>query len=102
MFPIVLLAEPWVGYRFNPKALEGRSMRMRRALILTGSTLALTAVTMNAQSTSSSPPDPRLENYKKEVVADIEGRRLFTQQMVDQLFSFSELGFQEVETHRQL
>ena len=47
------------------------------------------------------PPNPRLDALKKEVVADVESRRVFTQQLVDSLFSFSELGFQEVETqHR--
>src|SRR5258708_15400102 len=47
------------------------------------------------------PPNPQLDTLKKEVVADVESRRVFTQQLVDSLFSFSELGFQEVETqHR--
>jgi len=46
------------------------------------------------------PPNPRLDALKQELVADIESRRVFTQQMVDSLFSFSELGFQEVETQR--
>ena len=46
------------------------------------------------------PPNPRLDALKKEVVADVESRRVFTQQLVDSLFSYSELGFQEVETQR--
>ena len=33
-------------------------------------------------------------------MADIDKRAVFTQQMVDSIFSFGELGFQEVETHR--
>ena len=45
-------------------------------------------------------PNPRLDALKKELVADIDGRRQFTQRMVDSLFSFSELGFQEFETQR--
>ncbi len=44
--------------------------------------------------------DARLDALKDEVSADIEGRRDFTQQMVDSVFSFSELGFQEFETQR--
>jgi aminobenzoyl-glutamate utilization protein B len=48
------------------------------------------------------PPSARTEALKKEIVADIEARRTFTQQLVDSLFSFSELGFQEVETQRRL
>jgi aminobenzoyl-glutamate utilization protein B len=46
------------------------------------------------------PPNPRLDALKQELVADIDGRRQFTQQMVDTVFSYSELGFQEVETQR--
>ena len=44
--------------------------------------------------------DERLDDFKNEVVVDIESRRDFTQQMVDSIFSFSELGFQEFETQR--
>src|SRR4249919_1107757 len=45
-------------------------------------------------------PNPRIDQLKDELIADIESRRVFTQQMVDTIFSFSELGFQEVETQR--
>ena len=34
------------------------------------------------------PPNPRLDALKKEVVADVESRRVFTQQLVDSLFSY--------------
>ena len=44
--------------------------------------------------------DPRLDALKKEVAIDIESRSDFTQQMIDSIFSFSELGFQEYETQR--
>ncbi len=53
-----------------------------------------------AQTVPPAPANPRLDALKKEAVADIESRRQFTQQMVDLLFSFSELGFQELETQR--
>jgi aminobenzoyl-glutamate utilization protein B len=46
--------------------------------------------------------DPRIEALKKQAVADVEGMRDFTQQMVDQVFSFGELGFQEIETQKYL
>lgn len=46
------------------------------------------------------PANPRLEQLKKDVVAEVEARRTLTQQMVDSIFSFSELGFQEFETER--
>jgi aminobenzoyl-glutamate utilization protein B len=35
-------------------------------------------------------------------MADVEQRARFTQQMVDQIFSFGELGFQEIETSKYL
>jgi len=41
-----------------------------------------------------------LPALKQEAVAEVDGLQTFTQQMVDQIFSFSELGFQEVETSR--
>jgi aminobenzoyl-glutamate utilization protein B len=49
------------------------------------------------------PPDtPRVTALKKEAVAEVEKLKDFSQQMVDQIFSYGELGFQEVETHRYL
>src|SRR5215510_6393542 len=45
---------------------------------------------------------PRLAALKQEVVTDVASRAQFTQQMVDQIFSFAELGFQETETSRYL
>ncbi len=44
--------------------------------------------------------DSRLEALKQELLVDIDARRDFTQQMVDSIFSFGELGFQEFETQR--
>ena len=46
--------------------------------------------------------DPRLERLKEEASAGVDGRRAFIQRMVDSLFSFAELGFQEFETQRYL
>jgi aminobenzoyl-glutamate utilization protein B len=48
------------------------------------------------------PVNPKLHGFKNEVVADIESRAVFTQQMIDQVFSFGELGFQEFETSKYL
>jgi len=39
---------------------------------------------------------------KAEAVASIESKQKLTQEIVDSLFSFSELGFQEFETQRYL
>jgi aminobenzoyl-glutamate utilization protein B len=43
-----------------------------------------------------------LAAYKQEAVRDVAGRAQFTQQIVDQIFSYGELGFQETETSRYL
>jgi aminobenzoyl-glutamate utilization protein B len=53
--------------------------------------------------TAPTPPGPpRVEQLKKEAAADVESMRVMTQQMVDQVFSFGELGFQEFETSKYL
>lgn len=46
--------------------------------------------------------EKKLEALKKELMAEIEKEKVFTQQMVDMVFSFGELGFQETETSRYL
>jgi aminobenzoyl-glutamate utilization protein B len=46
--------------------------------------------------------DARTAKLKAEAIKDVEAMKEFTQQMVDSIFSFSELGFQEFETHRYL
>ncbi|HCR04181.1 MAG TPA: amidohydrolase [Gemmatimonadetes bacterium] len=47
-------------------------------------------------------PDPRLEAMKIEALELVEGRAKLVQEIVDQLYSFGELGFQEFETQRYL
>jgi aminobenzoyl-glutamate utilization protein B len=46
--------------------------------------------------------DPPVDRLKGEVSSAVDGMATFTQQMVDQIFSYGELGFQEQETHRYL
>ena len=46
--------------------------------------------------------DPAVARLKEAAVAHVESMKAFTQQMVDSIFSFAELGFQEQETHRYL
>jgi aminobenzoyl-glutamate utilization protein B len=41
-----------------------------------------------------------LPALKQQAVSEVDRLQTFTQQMVDQIFSYSELGFQEVETSR--
>jgi aminobenzoyl-glutamate utilization protein B len=53
----------------------------------------LSAQTMDAK---------RLEALKREVAAEVDRMATFTQQAVDMVFSFGELGFQEFETSKYL
>ena len=66
------------------------------ALIL----LALPQPEPPAAATSAQQQSARLAELKDEVAVDVNSRRDFTQQMVDMIFSFNELGFQEFETQR--
>jgi aminobenzoyl-glutamate utilization protein B len=66
--------------------------------------LASAVVAVPLAQNPAPPPaaNPRLDALKQEAAADVESRRTFSQQMVDQIFSYGELGFQEFETHRYL
>jgi aminobenzoyl-glutamate utilization protein B len=48
------------------------------------------------------PDAPRVAGLKTAAAADIDSMTTFSQQMVDAVFSFGELGFQEFETNRYL
>ena len=73
----------------------------RTVLVLVAALVA--APGLGAQSTAKPPkPDRRLEALKQEAIKDVDGRAKFTADMVDQIFSFGELGFQEVETSHYL
>jgi aminobenzoyl-glutamate utilization protein B len=54
-----------------------------------------------AQTADVDLPKP-LTGLKAEAAAHVDGLRKMTQEIVDSLFSFSELGFQEFETQRYL
>jgi aminobenzoyl-glutamate utilization protein B len=45
---------------------------------------------------------PRITQLKEEAIAEVDKLKDFSQQMVDQIFSYGELGFQEFETSRYL
>ena len=58
----------------------------------------LAAISLPVFTQSSS----RLDSLQKEAVADVDRMKDFSAQMVDQVFSYGELGFQEFETSRYL
>ena len=55
---------------------------------------------LRAQSATISPE--KLADLKKELITEINKQQKTTQQMVDMVFSFGELGFQEFETSKYL
>ena len=62
----------------------------------------LACVSPIAGAATTQDVDPRLEAMKIEALELVEGRTKLVQEIVDQLFSFGELGFQEFETQRYL
>ena len=64
--------------------------------------LAAFPLALFAQQSTTPPKAANLPALKAEAVAEIDKMQTLTQQMVDQVFSFSELGFQEIETSRYL
>ncbi|HWP36807.1 MAG TPA: amidohydrolase [Gemmatimonadales bacterium] len=57
---------------------------------------------ITALATSPLPAQSRLERLKREAAEQVDARGKLTQEIVDQIFSYSELGFQEYETARYL
>src|SRR6478672_6646849 len=60
------------------------------------------AAPTGAKPTAAPAADPRLDKLKRDAAADVDGMKVYTQQMVDQVFSYGELAFQEVETSKYL
>jgi len=76
-----------------------------RLLLLTGSALLAVALSSSggaAQRQGAPVDSARLAALKDEIAREIDGMHEFTQQMVDQIFSYGELGFQESESSRYL
>src|SRR5688572_13667829 len=85
-------------------------MRLRQTVL---STVAIAFVALSAKPlmqsaqpsrplSAAAPVPAKLADYKKEAVASVDGMYDLAQQMVDSVFSFGELGFQEYETGRYL
>jgi len=60
------------------------------------------ATQSGAVGTPATEAAPRLAAFKTEAATSIDGMYDLAQQMVDSVFSFSEIGFQEFETQRYL
>ncbi len=70
---------------------------MRRSLTLTLAIGLLFATELSAQDV-----DPRLESLKEEALEMVQDQAKLVQEIIDQLYSFGELGMQEFETQRYL
>ena len=81
-------------------------MRKTLASVSALAVVVVSTVALTGQSgkppARPSPAQVRLDTLKKGVAADVEDMRVMTQQMTDQVFSFAELGYQEVETSKYL
>ena len=64
--------------------------------------LMLAGATTAGAQPSAAQPDTRRDALKQDVIAEVEDLRELTQQIVDSVFGFSEIGFQEFETQRYL
>ena len=54
------------------------------------------------QTAADTPATGRLDRDKKDAAAEVDRMRVMTQQMIDQVFSFGELGYQEFESTKYL
>ncbi len=83
----------------------------RFATVASAACVVLVPLASKAQRGGGAPPDSiryrypasaRLESLKAEAAKEIDARAKMIQEMVDQVFSYSELGFQEFETSKYL
>ena len=76
---------------------------MKKHFILTLALAMSSSLAMAQKKNKASAPVPdKLELLKQEIVKTIDARQKFTQEVNDQIFSFGELGFQEIETSKYL
>jgi aminobenzoyl-glutamate utilization protein B len=82
-------------------------MLSRKGSLRVAAIVVAWCLTASAQAPAPAPSvsagtDSRIVKYKTDLSVEIDGMRELTQHMVDQVFSFGELGFQEVETSKYL
>ena len=64
--------------------------------------ISLSVVLLATVAVGAQAPSTRLDGYKQEAAGRVDEMAKLAQEMVDSVFSFSELGFQEFETSRYL
>ena len=78
------------------------TLRLAAAALVTGFVWCALPLPTQAQGGRALSAAKRLEALKQEAVSGVDRQQKLVQQIIDQLFSYSELGFQEVETSRYL
>src|SRR5690349_18598962 len=91
----------------QPRVPSGGFMRMSRLsliALLAAITVSLTAQSQPASQAAApqSPPNPKLDQMKRDVGLEVDGMQENIQKMNDTVFSFAEPGFQEFETSKYL
>jgi aminobenzoyl-glutamate utilization protein B len=70
--------------------------------VLRGILPAVLALALAVPAVQARQADPRLEALKEEALQKVQANSKMVQEIVDMLFSFGELGFQEFETQKYL
>jgi aminobenzoyl-glutamate utilization protein B len=71
-------------------------MSLKHVCVIAGLSILVSGAAASAQ------PNPKLAGYKTEAVKGVDEMAKLAQEMVDSVFSFGELGMQEVETSKYL
>ena len=80
-------------------------MRTSRLLLIGGAialTVSLPAAQQPAPAAPAAPPNPRTDQFKRDVGMEVDAMGENIQKMNDMVFSFAEPGFQEFETSKYL
>jgi aminobenzoyl-glutamate utilization protein B len=77
-----------------------RRLRFFLVSLATAIFCATIAAAPGQQAANSPASSSRLDDLKRQAIAEIDSMATFTQQTNDMLFSFAELGFQEFETSK--
>ncbi len=76
--------------------------RLATTTLVTGLVWCVLAPAAQTQAGVAPSVSQRLEALKREALSGVDRQQKLVQQIIDQLFSYGELGFQEVETSRYL
>jgi len=79
------------------------TLRLSIVGVVAAITVSVTAQTQPPSTTpATAPPNPKLDQYKRDVALEVDGERENMARWNDMVFSFAEPGFQEFETSKYL